>query len=42
VEAAVIAAIEAGQRTADIAGATHAPVSTRVMGDAVLHGIVTR
>ena len=39
IEAAVIGAIEAGQRTADIAGATQASVSTRAMGDAVLSGI---
>jgi 3-isopropylmalate dehydrogenase len=39
IEAAVVAAIEAGQRTADIADAAHAPVSTRLMGDAVLRGI---
>jgi len=41
IEAAVIAAIEAGQRTADIAGTAQASVSTRAMGDAVLHGIAT-
>ncbi len=39
VEAAVMAAIEGGKRTADIAGSTHASVSTRAMGDAVLQGI---
>ncbi|MEO8224630.1 MAG: 3-isopropylmalate dehydrogenase [Gammaproteobacteria bacterium] len=39
IEAAVIAAIESGQRTADIAVAGTAPVSTRAMGDAVLRGI---
>jgi 3-isopropylmalate dehydrogenase len=39
IEAAVIAAIEAGQRTADIALAPGAPVSTRAMGDAVLRSI---
>jgi 3-isopropylmalate dehydrogenase len=42
VEAAVVAAIGAGQRTADIAGAAHVPVSTQVMGDAVLRGIAAR
>jgi 3-isopropylmalate dehydrogenase len=36
VEAAVMAAIEAGHRTADIALAPRTPVSTRAMGDAVL------
>lgn len=36
VEAAVMAAIEAGHRTADIALTPGAPVSTRAMGDAVL------
>ena len=39
VEAAVMAAIEAGARTADIALPSTAPVSTRAMGDAVLRGI---
>jgi 3-isopropylmalate dehydrogenase len=39
IEAAVIAAIEAGHRTADIALAPGAPVSTRAMGDAVLRSI---
>jgi len=42
IEASVIAAIEAGQRTADIAGSAQAAVSTRVMGDAVLSGIAAR
>jgi 3-isopropylmalate dehydrogenase len=41
IEAAVIAAIEAGQRTADIAGSGAASVSTRVMGDAILRAIAT-
>jgi 3-isopropylmalate dehydrogenase len=39
VETAVMAAIEAGARTADIALASAAPVSTRAMGDAVLRSI---
>lgn len=39
VETAVMSAIEAGTRTADIALAPAAPVSTRAMGDAVLRGI---
>jgi 3-isopropylmalate dehydrogenase len=39
VELAVITAIQAGQRTADITTAAHAAVSTRLMGDAVLRGI---
>ena len=42
VEAAVMAAIEGGKRTADIAGSSHASVSTRAMGDAVLQGIAAR
>jgi len=42
VEAAVIAAIGAGNRTADIALPGAAPVSTRAMGDAVLRGISPR
>lgn len=37
IEAAVFAAIEAGHRTGDIAVPGAAPVSTRAMGDAVLH-----
>ncbi|MDH4022593.1 MAG: 3-isopropylmalate dehydrogenase [Gammaproteobacteria bacterium] len=40
VETAVMAAIEAGARTADIALASAAPVSSRAMGDAVLRGII--
>jgi 3-isopropylmalate dehydrogenase len=36
IEAAVAAALASGARTADIAGAGHAPLSTRAMGDAVL------
>jgi 3-isopropylmalate dehydrogenase len=39
VETSVMSAIEAGTRTADIALAPAAPVSTRAMGDAVLRGI---
>jgi 3-isopropylmalate dehydrogenase len=39
IEAAVITAIEAGHRTADIALPPAAPVSTRAMGDAVLRSI---
>jgi 3-isopropylmalate dehydrogenase len=42
VEAAVIAAIEAGYRTPDIAVPTHFPVSTRVMGDAILRCLAAR
>lgn len=41
IEKAVIGAIEAGCRTADIALPGKAPASTREMGDAVLRGIVT-
>jgi 3-isopropylmalate dehydrogenase len=36
IEAAVAAALASGARTADIAAAGHAPLSTRAMGDAVL------
>ncbi len=39
VEAAVIGAIEAGCRTADIAVAGAGPATTRALGDAVLRGI---
>jgi 3-isopropylmalate dehydrogenase len=39
VERAVFGAIESGHRTADIAAAGSAPVSTHVMGDAVLRGL---
>jgi 3-isopropylmalate dehydrogenase len=42
VEAAVMAAIDGGKRTADIAGTARAAVTTRAMGDAVLQGIATR
>ncbi len=42
IESAVMAALDSGKRTADIAEATHTPVGTRAMGDAVLQGVTAR
>lgn len=41
VEAAVLSAIEAGQRTGDISAPGQLPVSTRAMGDAILSRITS-